>query len=68
MNWISVKDRVPEHNQFFLGTGTSGQMEVLRCDLHQNGEKVFDYVFMTPSLKHQVKGITHWMPLPEPPK
>jgi len=60
--WISVKDRLPEHNQFVLCVGTSKNMAVLRCDLDMN-----NYVFMFPDLKHQVKGVTHWMPLPEPP-
>ncbi len=67
-NWISLEDRMPAHQQFFLAVGTSGQMMVLRCDLHQNGDHLIDYVFMHPDLTHQVKGVTHWMPLPEPPK
>lgn len=61
--WISVKDRLPQHNEFVLCVGTSGIMEVLRCDLGLN-----NYVFMNLNLSHQVIGITHWMPLPAPPK
>lgn len=65
--WISVNDKLPEHNQFFLGVSKSGNMTVLRCDLHINNKPI-DYVFMSPDLTHQVKDITHWMPLPELPK
>lgn len=60
--WIKVSDRLPEHGQFVLCIGTSGVMEVLRCDLGLN-----NYVFMNQNLTHQVTGITHWQPLPEPP-
>ena len=65
--WISVKDKIPEHNQFVLGCSKGGNMIVARCDLHINGQHLLDYVFMSTNLTHQITGITHWMPLPEPP-
>ena len=57
--WISVKDRLPE----------SGK-RVLACD-------DFGKIFFSKWLggvgcwideKHNVGHVTHWMPLPEPPK
>lgn len=65
--WISVKDGLPEHNQFILASDEAGNMMVVRCDIHRNGNKVIDYVFMMTDLTRQVIGISHWMPLPEPP-
>jgi hypothetical protein len=66
-HWISIKDGLPKHNQFFLGVSKSGNMVVLRCDLHIYNEPI-DYVFMNPELTHQVRDITHWMPLPRTPE
>ncbi len=65
--WIKVTDRLPDHLQMILGCSSSGAMRVVRCDLHRNGSEIIDYVFMSPDLKYQLKGITHWMTLPEPP-
>lgn len=66
--WISVRDKMPEHDQFVLASNKNGIMAVLRCDLHRNGYEIIDYVFMNLSLTRQITGITHWQPLPEPPK
>ncbi len=65
--WISVKDDLPEHNQFILASDKKGSMMVVRCDIHQNGDIFIDYVFMMTDLKRQVIEISHWMPLPAPP-
>jgi len=66
--WISVKDRLPEHNQFVLASDKNGNMMVVRCDINRNGENLIDYVFMMTDLTRQVIGVSHWMPLPEMPK
>ena len=62
--WINIKDKAPEHNQFVLCIGSSNNMMVLRCDMMWAN----NYVFMSPDLTHQIRGVTHWMELPEPPK
>lgn len=55
-NWIPVTERLPEHGQ-----------EVIVYSGNILKPTVFAYQFWNPkydSWKH----ITHWMPLPEPPK
>ena len=61
--WISVKDCLPEHNQFVLVIIPCEIMAVARCDI-----SLGNYVFMSLDLRHQIPKVTHWMTLPEPPK
>lgn len=52
--WINIKDRLPEFTETYLVTGDDIEMEFCTfCIDFGWGE---DYQ------------ITHWMPLPEPPK
>lgn len=58
--WVSVKDRLPEQFQ-----------RVLICRRRRYGQLYWDNVVI--DLGHEViqnrhGDITHWMPLPEPPK
>ena len=54
--WISVKDRLPElaPNEYLVVNGGKVQLATF-----------IDGMWITP---HRVSSITHWMPLPEPPK
>ena len=65
--WISVKERLPECDmpclcQYVFGNGKMAFYQVL------------DYYFTekVPHFQHELGGtgmrVTHWMPLPEPPK
>lgn len=61
MEWISVKDRLPEEGKLVL--------------TFMNGyEYKLNYVILLPevlwatTLEREQNSITHWMPLPEPPK
>jgi hypothetical protein len=62
--WIPVTERLPEkNNQWVLCLCVGGAMEVLK----------FDYVMWNwdsqyPSRCYMESYVTHWMPLPEPPK
>ena len=65
--WISVKERVPGWHEYVLCCGSKGGMFVgyvcaspAEIDIENRA-----YAF-----QHGGKGryITHWMPLPEPPK
>lgn len=63
MNWISVKDRLPELNIHvlvcFTGTMTGNKLMKVDYTLQYHNNDV--------EWKHTSGGITHWMPLPEPP-
>ena len=57
--WISVKDRLPED-----------QEEVLVCTRSKNGVRNIDKGYMAiDRFIHRGRAeVTHWMPLPQPPK
>lgn len=57
--WISIKDRLPED-----------QEEVLVCTRSKNGVRNIDKGYMAiDRFIHRGRAeVTHWMPLPEPPK
>ena len=63
--WISVKERLPEEGKLVLTYGPDGIIDVLtRYKASKNSWKWGrDGEFIT-----LVFDITHWMPLPEPPK
>ena len=56
--WISVEERLPEQYGPFLIADNEGNMEVATWT------KQFGWF----SGCYRVKHVTHWMPLPEPPK
>jgi hypothetical protein len=56
-NWISVKDRLPKTGGLALVYGSAGAMTVARYIAGND--------WVVPGL---FSIITHWMPLPEPPK
>lgn len=67
-NWISVKDRLPEalinvlvciDYAHIVCVGTYAGTEGFRI-LHFSGEFFYEK-------KHEIK-VTHWMPLPSPPR
>ena len=59
--WISVKDRLPDEFEW-----------VLACDKDRCvGEAMFTRIgerWDGPYGEYQLHGVTHWMPMPEPPK
>ena len=54
MKWISVKDRLPDYDSHFLAFTKDGNMCV--------------YFFWATEWDLTFNHVTHWMPLPEPPK
>ena len=59
--WISVKDRLPEEGDIVLCYMEFGEQRIAQWDESENcwAGQLIDYH------KEQV---THWMPLPQPPK
>lgn len=55
--WISVKDRLPEHSNTVLCVTKNGRPFVCK----------YDHAWKHWAVSGSVK-VTHWMPLPEPPK
>jgi hypothetical protein len=66
-NWISVKDRLPEMYKAVLGYAPYHN-NVWAVTMRENGEW---YIWSPVSRRYDpdFEGpITHWMPMPEPPK
>lgn len=60
MEWISVKDRLPENKKYVLVWEPKLDKNIIARYNEKNGYWWSDgYFFVFP---------THWMPLPEPPK
>lgn len=75
VGWISVKDRLPEKDgKYLVCVGDSGYYKIAAFSTDKTKENTYtergygwsdydcDYGF------YEVKRVTHWMPLPEPPK
>lgn len=58
--WIPVKDRLPEKRKWVLCFCQANIIDVLR---YENAEWHHD-----PTHVYMFEFVTHWMPLPEPPK
>lgn len=62
--WIPVTERLPdENNRWVLCLCVGGAMEVLRFDYTMR-----NWDSQYPRRCYMEKYVTHWMPLPEPPK
>lgn len=55
--WISVDDRLPEENGIYLTLNKKRQYEF---HMFQTGKRMWQGIW-------EEDGVTHWMPLPEPP-
>lgn len=60
--WISVKDRLPEMGHFILFFSWRG-VRIGSFWPHDRTYKITDTGFELPD-----KEVTHWMPLPSPPR
>lgn len=61
--WISVKERLPENGQKVIATFKNEGGVIVDQARYSNGE--FDFASWA-YVWHE--NITHWMPMPEPPK
>lgn len=62
--WISVKDKLPNTEDEFLVTNARGDMEVSIFGMKEQAFLFFDGY----GYAHKRTMVTHWMPLPKPPK
>ena len=65
MNWISVKDRLPDEDQEVFVYSSLGIIE--KCKM-SNSDWFYTNCPMCSDLWDDDETITHWMPLPEKPK
>lgn len=65
MEWISTEERLPENGERVIAF--SPQIGVLSLCLHRNIDGKWKYTGWDKPV-HESNKITHWMPLPEPPK
>lgn len=73
MEWISVKERLPEVVEYKWGADSNivlvankdgvycGYLTRFRCDGQMH------WVTNDSTVSDEIHGVTHWMPLPEPP-
>lgn len=70
--WIPVTERLPEEGEIVLGyTPCDGYMFVGKCYTYKFGNETdvnWQIITAMRSTRTMKKKVTHWMPLPEPPK
>jgi hypothetical protein len=64
MEWISVKDKLPDQWLLVLVYTEHGGVEVDRYDMTLSDGTILFYG----TREEYRSNVTHWMPLPEPPK
>jgi hypothetical protein len=64
MQWISVQERYPKDKQKVLTIDSDGVIDIYYYDIN------YPWFFYKPAFNGvlRVGHVTHWMPLPEPPK
>lgn len=69
MKWISVEEQLPKRDQEVLAWNGSKMFVASRWWFDEKPEnKYFKATICTCCDQEYDKKITHWMPLPEPPK
>jgi len=62
MSWISVKERLPDCDEILFSDGVEVNYGAYGF------YTLNDFCKYTSAGAREVEGVTHWMPLPEPPK
>lgn len=65
MDWISVKDRLPNSGQSVL---VCLESKAVTEALYLGDKFVRPEMFSLRTYKFKTNKVTHWMPLPQPPK
>lgn len=66
--WISVKDRLPDESEIILAVNNTLPYDqcIAQYGFFTGGKFYYDYSINNEDI--EIENITHWMPLPEPPK
>lgn len=64
--WISVEDRLPEESGYYLTLLTMERYMVLHFSKKHRKFNCYDTLELSDLIP--IEEVTHWMPLPEPPK
>lgn len=65
MNWISVKDKMPEEEIYILVFAEEG----VQSGRYRGGDSDYEWAWTEASCcSHPIEKVTHWMLFPEPPK
>lgn len=82
-NWISIKNKLPNHNEIILATTGKGYIVSVFIDTIEMNKLLKSKGFPEESVNSDersylfcsqerrdfaLNGVTHWMPLPAPPK
>ena len=67
MEWISVEDRLPDKNDFYLAFDGGEEVKYFYY-MNEDGVHYWNYQHPTKHWLRKNNPVTHWMPLPEPPK
>lgn len=65
-SWISVKDRLPDDKERYLICTEGGRIDI--AYYQPTGDKFSDYEPFWQGSSCRFTSVTHWQPLPEPPK
>lgn len=66
--WVSVKDRLPDHSCTVLTYHDYGGMQVLDYSMKHKLFNCHDWNKKAELDSIKIESVTHWQPLPEPPK
>lgn len=71
MDWISVKDRLPPENQDIVGKikgAPCSELCIVAVEDQFRGSFVATDITICGKWYNYREAVTHWMPLPKPPK
>jgi hypothetical protein len=70
-DWVSVKERLPEHNQDVIAITKAGNLSVgqniVTCTFCKPRNEKHGLFYLPYTMGRNLI-VTHWMPLPNPPK
>lgn len=66
-NWISVKDKLPEKSKSVIILRTCPDVVTVGY-IHERGYWIISNMYGSTYKENHMHFVTHWQPLPEPPK